>query len=171
MTAKILRFLTSLRIIRIPSISFSKHRFTEYFIGLENVDAVRRIFGKRTEQVLQNLMIEFTLLGGYMWINASNGHLMIDSRYFSKGDKIDIYLDIIHELVHIRQLMEGKELFDIGYSYVDRPTEVEAYRHAVEEAKRIGLSDERICQYLRTEWMSNDDLKRLAKKLNLECEQ
>lgn len=151
------------------SISISKHRFTDYFIGLENVDALRQIFGERTEQVLQNLTIEFTLLGGYMWVNASNGHLMIDSRYFRKGDKIDIYLDIIHELVHIRQLMEGQELFDIDYSYIDRPTEVEAYRHAVDEAKRIGLSDERICRYLKTEWMSNDDLKRLAKELNLEC--
>ncbi len=164
-----MRFLTSLRIFKILSISISKHRFTDYFIGLENVNVIRRIFGERTEQVLQNLTIEFTLLGGYMWVNASNGHLMIDSRYFSKGDRMDIYLDIIHELVHIRQLMEGKELFDVDYSYIDRPTEVEAYRYAVDEAKRIGLSDERICRYLKTEWMSNGDLKQLAKRLKLEC--
>jgi hypothetical protein len=65
--------------------------------------------------------------------------------------------------------MEGKELFDIHYSYTVRPTEVEAYRHAVEEARNIGLSDERICLYLKTEWMSDEDLKRLAKALNIKC--
>ena len=29
-----------------------------------------------------------------------------------------------------------KELFSPGYDYVDRPTEVEAYRYTVKEAKR-----------------------------------
>jgi DNA-binding transcriptional regulator YhcF (GntR family) len=65
--------------------------------------------------------------------------------------------------------MEGKELFDSRYDYIDRPTEIEAYRHAVEEAKNLGLSDEKICKYLKTEWMSNEDLKRLAKTLNINC--
>lgn len=104
-----------------------------------------------------------------MWVNDRNGHLMISSRYLNSGNKIDIYLDLIHELVHVRQFMEGQELFDEHYSYVDRPTEVEAYRHAVEEARRIGLSDERICQYLKTEWMSRDSLERLARILKVRC--
>jgi hypothetical protein len=63
--------------------------------------------------------------------------------------------------------MEGKELFDDRYSYVDRPTEVEAYEHTVEEARRLGLNDDRICEYLKTEWMSNNEMKRLAKTLNV----
>jgi hypothetical protein len=79
----------------------------------------------------------------------------------------DIYLDIIHELVHVRQFMEGKELFDDNYSYIERPTEVEAFRHAVAEARNLGLSDERICAYLKTEWLSDDDLKRLTETLNV----
>jgi hypothetical protein len=87
----------------------------------------------------------------------------------NNGDKIDIYLDLIHELVHVKQFMEGKELFDNHYNYIDRPTEIEAYQHAVQEAKKLGLSDEKICRYLKTEWMSNDDLKRLAKALNINC--
>jgi hypothetical protein len=87
----------------------------------------------------------------------------------NNGDRIDIYLDLIHELVHVKQFMEGKELFDSRYDYIDRPTEIEAYQHAVEEAKNLGLSDEKICKYLKTEWMSNEDLKRLAKTLNISC--
>jgi hypothetical protein len=65
----------------------------------------------------------------------------------------------------MRQFMEGKELFDVDYSYIDRPTEIEAYKYAVEEARRLGLSDERICKYLKTEWMSLEDLRRLARWL------
>jgi hypothetical protein len=144
--------------------------FTEYFKGFENVQAVKNIFGERTEEVLGNLKVEFTWLGGYMWVNGSNCHIMVSSNYLNRGNRMDVYLDIIHELVHVKQLMEGKELFDAHYGYAERPTEVEAYRHAVEEARRLGLKDDRICEYLRTEWMSDEDLKRLANTLNVKCE-
>jgi hypothetical protein len=143
--------------------------FTEYFRGFDKVDAVRRLFGEKTDEVLRNLKVQFMWAGGYMGVNAMNGHLMINSKYLSKGDRIDVYLDIVHELVHVKQLMEGKELFDGRYSYTERPTEVEAYRYAVQEAKRLGLKDERICQYLRTEWMSDAAFNRLAKTLSVEC--
>jgi len=65
--------------------------------------------------------------------------------------------------------MQGKELFDVHYGYTERPTEIEAYRYAVDEAKSLGLSDDRICDYLKTEWMSNQDLKHLAKALKVKC--
>jgi hypothetical protein len=94
---------------------------------------------------------------------------VISSRYLRNGDKVDIYLDLIHELCHIKQFMEGRALFDNRYDYVERPTEIEAYRHAVQEARRLGLSDERICQYLKTEWINDEDLKRLANAVNLLC--
>jgi hypothetical protein len=150
-------------------LSTSTHRFTDYFKGMETVGAVREIFGERTDEVLRDLKFDLTWVGGYMWVNGTDGHLMVNSKYLNQGDRVDVYLDVIHELVHVKQFMEGKELFDSHYSYITRPTEVEAYRVAVHEAKRIGLSDERICEYLKTEWMSNEDLKRLAKTLNVSC--
>jgi hypothetical protein len=104
-----------------------------------------------------------------MGVNALNGHLMVNSKYLNRGDRIDVYLDIIHELVHVKQLKEGRELFDGRYSYTERPTEVEAYDYAVQEARRLGLKDERICRYLRTEWMSDAAFKRLAKTLDVKC--
>jgi hypothetical protein len=154
---------------RIVWLRGSTYSFADYFKGLENVEAVRRIFGEKTETVLKNLKVEFTLLGGYMFVDGEDGHIVVSSRYLQNGDKVDIYLDLIHELVHVRQFMEGKQLFDSHYDYAERPTEVEAYRYAVQEARNLGLSDERICQYLKTEWMSNEDLKRLAKNLNVKC--
>jgi hypothetical protein len=143
--------------------------FTDYFKGFEKVEAVRTIFGEKTDEELRNLKVEFGGFRGYMGVSDVDGHLLISAAYLEKGDIVDIYLDIIHELVHVRQFLEGKELFDHRFGYTERPTEVEAYRVAVEEARRLGLSDERICQYLKTEWMSDDELARLARTVNAKC--
>jgi len=143
--------------------------FTDYFKDFEKVEAVRGLFGERTEEVLRNLKVDLTWFGGYMFVDNASGHLVVSLPYLNSGDKVDIYLDLIHELVHVRQLMEGKELFDPRYSYVERPTEIEAYRYAVQEARRIGLSDERIFQYLRTKWINDSDFNRLAKAVNVTC--
>jgi len=166
----IFRFLRILRIDKILRSRGSTHRFTDYFKGMEKVKAIREIFGEKTEEILQNLRVEFTWIGGYMWVNSSNGHLVISSDYLSNGNRVDIYLDLIHELVHVKQFMEGKELFDAHYAYTERPTEVEAYRVAVQEARRLGLSEERICEYLKTEWMSEQELRQLAKALKVNCQ-
>ena len=144
------------------NVRIAVHPFTEYFKGFENVAAVREVFGEETEKVLSNLRVEFAGIRGYMGVSEMDGHLIMGARYLNEGNVVDIYLDIIHELVHVRQFMEGKELFDSDYTYIERPTEVEAYRHAVKEARRLGMGDDRICEYLKTEWMSDDDLQRLA---------
>ena len=164
---RILRLFGRLPLNRLVSFGASTRAFADYFKGFDKVEAVRGIFGEKTEQVLRNLKVDLTWFGGYMFVNSANGHLVISARYLNSGDKTDIYLDLIHELCHIKQLMEGQELFDSRYDYVDRPTEVEAYRYAVQEARRLGLSDERICQYLKTEWMSDKDLKRLAEAVGV----
>ncbi len=156
-------------ILRLLRFSAVRYPFTEYFKGFEKVKAIRRIFGEQTEEVLRNLKVEFTWLPGYMWINAEDGSLMVSSRYLKWGDKTDVYLDLIHELVHVKQFREGKQLFDVEYDYADRPTEIEAYQHAVDEARRLGLDDERICDYLKTEWMSHEDLKKLANAVSVKC--
>jgi hypothetical protein len=166
---RILRIIRILRFDKMLPIKGSTYLFTDYFKGLEKAEAIRNIFGEKTEEVLRNLKVEFTWVRSYMWVSSTDGHLTVSSYYMNNGNRIDIYLDLIHELVHVKQFMEGKELFDSRYGYIDRPTEIEAYQHAVEEAKNLGLSDKRICEYLKTEWMSNEDLKRLAKTLNINC--
>jgi hypothetical protein len=158
-----------LRVSSVPFLMGSIRPFTEVFKGFEKVDAVRRIFGERTDKVLGNLKVELTPMGGYMWVSDVDGHLVVSSHYLNNGDRVDIYLDVIHELVHVKQFIEGRELFDTHYGYADRPTEIEAYSHAVEEARRIGLSDARICQYLKTEWMSDHELKQLTRTLKVKC--
>ena len=145
--------------------------FTDYFKGFEQVEAVKHLFGKKTEEVLDNLRVEF--LGAawaYMAVSDLDGHLIISVDYLKNGDFTSLYLDIIHELTHVKQFMDGKELFDGGFSYVDRPTEIEAYRNSVEEAKRLGIDDKTILEYLKTEWMSEEDHSKLAQALNVKPE-
>jgi hypothetical protein len=141
--------------------------FTEYFKDFEKVAAVKGIFGEKTSAILSNLKVELSWIMGYMYVDGSDGHLVISKGYLNTGDKTDIYLDLIHELCHVKQFMDGRELFDPRYDYVNRPTEIEAYRYAVQEARRLGLSEERICIYLRTEWMGDSDFQRLAKAVNV----
>ena len=147
-----------------------QENFTDYFKGFEKNRAVLGIFGKETEKVLKNLKVDFIWFG-YMGVNDENGHLMVNKRYLSTGSREDIYLDVVHELCHVKQHMEGKELFDPRYDYVDRPTEIEAYRYAVQEAKGIGLSATDIRVYLKTEMMSTDALDRLIKNMGVNLEE
>lgn len=143
--------------------------FIDYFKCFEEVNAIKQLFGEKTKETLDNLKVEFSGRKGYMGVSDVDGHLIVSAVYLKNGELIDIYLDIIHELVHVKQFMEGKELFDRNYAYVERPTEIEAYRHAVKEARNIGLNDKRICEHLKTEWMSDDDLQKLTKSLNVKC--
>ena len=140
--------------------------FSDYFKGFEDAKAVKGIFGEDTKRVLEKLKVEFMGFG-YMGVDNNTGHLLVNARYLKKGNKVDVYLDVIHELCHIKQWLDGRELFDNSYNYVDRPTEIEAYRYTVEEAKRIGLSDKRIMEYLKTEWINETELRRLANAIGI----
>jgi len=154
----------------VRDVKVSTYPFTDYFKGFETVEAVKEVFGEETEEVLSSLRVEFAGMRGYMGVSNEDGHLLVSALYLKNGDIVDIYLDIIHELVHVKQkILEGKELFDDRFSYVERPTELEAYRHAVKEARRLGLSEDRIYKYLRTEWMSDEEMERLAKAMKLKC--
>ena len=153
-------------ILRSAKINLKK--FTDYFKGFDKVEAVKKIFGEETEKVLSVLKVEFfSSKFSYMSVSGEDGHLLVSTYYLSHGNERDIYLDIIHELVHVKQFMDGKELFDDRYAYVDRPTEIEAYEITVSEAKKIGMTNQEIIEYLKTEWMSDDDLSRLSSILNL----
>jgi hypothetical protein len=155
--------------VQIPrEVPTSRHPFLDYFKGFDKVAAVRETFGDQTDKILGNLRVEF--FGskfGYMGVSDEDGHILASADYLKNGKWRDIYLDVVHELVHVRQFMEGKELFDETFEYADRPTELEAYRHTVKEARRIGMTDEEIFEYLKVTWLSEPEVKRLAKNVDV----
>jgi hypothetical protein len=148
-------------------VKIALHSFTDYFKGFENVGAVREIFGGDTEKVLSNLKVEFYSRRGYMGVSDEDGHIVVSASYLKNGSQRDIYLDIIHELVHVKQFHNGEELFEHRWEYVDRPTEIEAYAHTIREARRIGMTDDEIYEYLKAEWMDKEDLDRLAHSIGV----
>jgi hypothetical protein len=145
------------------------HNILEVFKGLENADVLKKIFGgeKNLEQALQNLQVRITKARGYMWVDEENRCVCISFDYLSCANKRYIYLDIVHELVHIKQMMDGKKLFDRNYSYVERPTEIEAYKVTVDEAKRIGMKENEIRFYMNVEWVDHEDRLKLLTELGL----
>jgi hypothetical protein len=58
---------------------------------------------------------------------------------------------------------------DLGkrFEYVDRPTELEAYRHTIKEARRLRMTDEEIIDYLKVTWLDEDEVRRLARHLGV----
>jgi len=155
--------------VEIPTrVPITLHDFTDFFKGFDEIAAVRSIFGDATEKVLRSLKVEFfSSKFGYMGVSDEDGHLIVSAYYLREGENVGKYLDVIHELVHVKQFMEGKPLFDENYEYYNRPTELEAYKLAIAEGRRLGMSDKELFDYLKVDWMSEDEVRKLAKNLSI----
>lgn len=146
------------------------HAFTDHFRGFDKLEAVRKIFGPRTPQVLRGLKVEFfTSRWGYMGVSDEDGHLLVSTHYLRTGKLRDIYLDVIHELVHVKQFRDGRKLFPRGFEYPDSPTEIEAYKHCIAEGRRLGMTDAEVLEYLKVFWMEEKDVRKLARNVGLKA--
>ena len=103
----------------------------------------------------------------YMKVDNENGSILIGYRHIKYSEAVILYLDIIHELVHVKQHHDGLDLYDRSKAYVDRQTEIDAYAITVKEARRIGLTDKQILDYLKVEWVTPEEHLRLAQRLNI----
>jgi hypothetical protein len=139
------------------------------FTGLEDSEVVQSLFGGKAAaaEVLRNLRVKLDDSAEYMYVNEANGNIVVRGEYLRSASKKLLYLDIVHELVHVKQYREGRDLFDSKFSYVDRPTELEAYKITLDEARKIGMTEEEIEDYLYVEWITKKEHKKLAKTLGV----
>lgn len=146
------------------------YEIEDIFDGLKEVEILQKIFGSITEldDVFSKTKITVDTSNHYMYVKNEDAMIVIGLNHLQNSDKIILYLDIVHELVHVKQQRQGLDLYDKSYSYVDRPTEIEAYIVAVEEAKRLGMQHHEIIDYLHVEWITPDEHKRLATHVGLE---
>jgi hypothetical protein len=146
-----------------------RYKLREIFSGIEEAVPLKKCVGNpgMFDRILDETDVTLTLDGGYMYVNDEDGSLVVGADYLRIASANYLYLDIIHELVHVKQYLQGKELFDENYSYVDRPTEIEAYQCSVEEARRIGMDDDAIAEYVYVEWVSRKEHVRLLKTLGV----
>jgi hypothetical protein len=142
---------------------------THLFRGLEDVEVIQSIFGgkEQARNVLHGLRVRLHDSAEYMYVDDADGTIVVSPKYLQSANLRLLYLDIVHELVHVRQHHEGRELFDRKFSYVERPTELEAYKITLTEARRIGMTEEEIEDYLYVEWISKKEHKKLAKTLGV----
>jgi len=149
------------------NISSGTYLFRDIFEGFEDLLAVNNIFGGNALRELSEVKVEVFPKEGFMGVSDEDGHIFASQYYLNDGDEWCVYLDVIHELVHVRQFKQGKNLFDPQFAYVDRPTEIEAYSIGVKEARRIGMTEVEIFDYLEVPWISSKEHRRLAKSAGL----
>ncbi len=154
--------MDSIRINR--DLSPGTYRIEDVFAGLRDAEVLHSIFGSRTavDDVFFNIKLEVDTNKHYMHVKNEDATIVVSLDHLKNSDELTLYLDIVHELVHVKQQRQGLDLYDKSYPYVDRPTEIEAYVIAVEEARRLGLSHERILDYLQVDWITPDEHRRLA---------
>lgn len=142
--------------------------FIEVFSGFEAIQAVKGLFGRDTDEVIAKLKVSLDSPRGYLRVDGETGNVIINPEYLRTGQERHLYLDVIHELTHVKQFREGKELYDRRFAYFERPTEIEAYRVAVEEARRIGMDKEEIVDYLRVEWVTEEEFMRFVSMMRVD---
>lgn len=145
------------------------HRLVELVEGLEHARGLAVLFPQPAERkaFLDSVEVHVSPFHGYMWIDDAKGRVVVSGEYLRHGEEQGIFLDLVHELVHIVQHRKGMELWDESFPYVDRPTEVEAYRVAVEEARELGWDDAAICEYLHVPWVSDAEHARLCQTVGV----
>ena len=145
------------------------YNFREVFSGLDKVEPLIKSMGDPStlRQILDRTRVTLKDEDGYMYVNDEDGSLIVGLDYLKSGKAVHLYLDVIHELVHVKQFLQGRNLFDRRYSYVDRPTEIEAYRCCIEEGRKIGMSEQAIAEYLYVEWITEADHARLLNTLRV----
>jgi hypothetical protein len=148
------------------------YQLEDIFEGLRGAEVLLKIFGtkKELDDVFSKTKVIVDKHSHYMHVKNEDAVIVIGTDHLMKADKIVLYLDIVHELVHVKQQRKGLDLYDKSYSYVDRPTEIEAYTVAVEEAKRLGMQHEEIFDYLHVEWITPEEHQRLASNAGLQIQ-
>lgn len=115
----------------------------------------------RRTKLLQEARVRIQPGQGFAYVDVETPCIVLAEHYYRTGSDLDLYLDMLHEVAHIRQHHEGLDLWDERYAYVDRPTEIEGYAVAVEEGRRLGMTDKEVLEHLSNPWMDADDVARL----------
>ena len=146
-----------------------EYKLSEVFTGLEASSALIKVFGSKAQmtKVLKHLKLRVERNDSGIWLDRDTGTVCIGSKHLANAKNDFLYLDVIHVLVHVRQFLEGKELYDQAFEYVDRPTELEAYRATVAEARRIGMVENEILRYLRMDAADDSELGKLMEKIGV----
>ena len=163
-----------------------RHRLLSVFPGLDEVPPFSRYPGtaKLRRELAQSTVVELVRSPTWMYVAphepppfakdygwnpvlSDTDCIVVGRRHLVKSPAMTLYLDVLHEFYHVFQRHAGRNLWDITNGYVGSPTELEAYRFAVAEARRLLVSDAFLRDYLKVEWVTSKDHARLVKTLGI----
>jgi hypothetical protein len=146
-----------------------QYRLADLFPDIGRYEVLAELFADpgELEQVLAETPVHLAAQGHSIFVGNDDGAITIALAHLNELPDEVLYLDIIHELCHVRQHRQGRELYDRSRSYVDRETEIEAYGFTVREARRIGLNEGAISDYLRVPWITEEEHRRLCRRLGV----
>ncbi len=142
------------------NLGVNTYKLTKISAGLENSNVLQKVFGKDLKKFLEGIKIAVTRREWIIRVDTT-GRILINQDYLKNCEEKILYLDLVHELIHIKQLRNGHNVYPQHVKYVNMPTEIEAYRLTVEEARKIGMSDDEIKEYLKVDWIDDSDHKKL----------
>ena len=146
-----------------------EYKLTDVFAGLESSTSLIKVYGSKSQmsKIINHLKLRVEPNDSGLWFDRDTGTICIGSKHLG-GAKADfLYLDVIHVLVHVCQFLEGRDLYDQAFEYVERPTELEAYRYTVAEARSVGLDETEILRYLRMDAADDSELGKLMDKIGV----
>jgi len=145
------------------------YHLPEVVQGLEKSPAVQAIFPDSHElsEVLGRAMVRIRLGPGYMRVDNIDGTIIVAQDHLRFSDKKVVYLDFVHELVHIKQVAEGRTIYGREVRYVDKDTELEAYGVVIKEGRRIGMTENELRDYLEVPWITEEEYKVLLRRLGI----
>jgi hypothetical protein len=146
-----------------------QYSLEEVFADIRACEILSAIFADTEEidRVIAHTRVHIADMPHEMFVSNDDASITIGLNHLHEAPDEFLFLDIIHELCHVKQQMQGRNLYDRSKSYVDRETEIEAYRVTVQEARRIGFNVDAIANYLRVSWITPAEHKRLLLNLNV----
>jgi hypothetical protein len=144
-----------------------EHPYRRLLPRIEESPVVRRIESPATPlgPLLDGARVRIRRREGYCYVDVLAPAIVLSEDYYQTGHQLDLYLDLAHELTHLRQLAEGHNLWDHSIHYVDRPTEIEGYAVAVEEGRRLGMTGAEVLRHLSNPWLSEAEVARLLENI------
>lgn len=164
-----------------------RYPLLKVFVGLEKTVPFRKYPGDdaRTLRLARETSVELSDGPGWMYVAPPRtpaeiraaGFRMVETRddvivvsraHLANSPRIDVYLDVIHEFLHILQRHQGREIWPRRrIPYPDRPTEIEAYAYSIAEARRLGVPDAYLREYLLVTWLNKSEYRRLLQNVGV----
>jgi hypothetical protein len=157
-----------------------RHPILEVFPGLDRLSTAARQVpdAKHRAQLHRETFVE--IVAGDVWMyvaprevpkwakgrwkpvaSEDQDIIVIGHEHLTESPALTLFLDIYHELCHVLQRQDGRELFAEGLTYVERTTEIDAYQFVVDEARRLKVPDEVLRDYLLVEWIDEAEFHQL----------